>query len=170
MTGNSWARAAESKYEHRRRAREDRGAGRGRGPLPGPRRPPTPSSSTSSSASPASPTGAPRPPAAKSAREVESLCQGHPFPKLGPQSRDKHPCPLAVPPETPPPQGVRTTGQRPRDQWEDVAGFEEGDQLRAVVVRGSKVVANTSPSVGEETGALLPATQVSPAAHTEEAS
>ncbi|XP_047597489.1 vasodilator-stimulated phosphoprotein-like [Lutra lutra] len=26
MTGNSWARAAESKYEHGRRAREDRGA------------------------------------------------------------------------------------------------------------------------------------------------
>lgn len=60
--------------------------------------------------------------------------------------------------------------QRARDQWEDVAGFEEGNQLRAVVVRGSKVVANSSLSVGEETGALLPATQVSPAAHTEEAS
>lgn len=30
MTGNSWARAAESKYEHRRRAREDRGARRPR--------------------------------------------------------------------------------------------------------------------------------------------
>lgn len=30
MTGNSWARAAESKYEHRSRAREDRGARRPR--------------------------------------------------------------------------------------------------------------------------------------------
>lgn len=30
MTGNSWARAAESKYEHRSRAREDRGARRRR--------------------------------------------------------------------------------------------------------------------------------------------
>lgn len=102
MTGNSWARAAESKYEQRRRAREDRGARR---PRTGPaaralaaanslllRFPPTP-------ARPAFSTGARRPRAAKSAREVESLSQGHPFPTL---SRAKHPHLYPHPSQFPP--------------------------------------------------------------------
>lgn len=43
MTGNSWARAAESKYEHRSRAREDGGARPPRmGRAARPRRPPAP--------------------------------------------------------------------------------------------------------------------------------
>lgn len=82
MTGNSWARTAESKYEQRRRAREDRGAH----PLPGPRRPPTPHS-CSNPPPPQSPQGR-RPPSAPG--RIPSAWE-HPFPMLGPKSRAAHP-------------------------------------------------------------------------------
>lgn len=77
MTGNSWARAAESKYEQRRRAREDgERARRRRGRLPGlggRQFPPPPS----------------EPPKADLAGEAR--CHGHPFPTWGPKCRAGHP-------------------------------------------------------------------------------
>lgn len=81
MTGNSWARAAESKYEQRSRAREDgERARRRRGGLPGlggRQLPPPP------------PVPPPEPPEADPGREAR--CQGHPFPTWGPRRRAEHP-------------------------------------------------------------------------------
>ncbi|ELK02466.1 hypothetical protein PAL_GLEAN10022351 [Pteropus alecto] len=90
MTGNSWARAADSKYEHRRRAREDGGARPPRtGPAARPRRRQLPP--------PPNPPNPPNPPllqppeAAGRDPEMEALFQGRAFPVLKPKSRAEHP-------------------------------------------------------------------------------
>lgn len=127
MTGNSWARAAESKYEHGRRAREDRGARPPRtGPAARPRRPPTPSSECSSS------TAAARLPAASASRRWNLSAREHPSPGLRPKSRAERP--TQVPPETP--DGVEkreTTTRRPdsepRTRRKTPKGFEETPAL-----------------------------------------
>ena len=93
MTGNSWARAAESKYEQRRRAREDRGA----------RPPRTVPAARASAAASSLPSLNPPPP------RLPPLCQKASLSSVGAQEQSG----ARVPPKTPELKERRTITRRP---------------------------------------------------------
>lgn len=109
MTGNSWARAAESKYEQRRRAREDRGA---RPPRTGPAARASAAASSLPSLNPPPPGLPPRGRQPPSATGGALLPEGMPLQYWGPRAERSIP-PPRVPPKTPKLKERRTITRRP---------------------------------------------------------